>query len=287
MGFLLQLFFLGCFVYLLITYAIRRVYLLNRTGISGDIPVRFDAKALTLFFQEYFFVCVHILLLLADYALTPFSFIISKISPKSCNAEHELQPPIILIHGYMMRGGVMWPMQRYLRRKGFNRVFLFTYKGYSNDITSFAEQLAEEVERVVSQCGGGKVDLVAHSMGGLVARYYINYLGGDQHVERLVTLGTPHNGTQVWALSSFISGVQMRPGSRFLNRLAENDEKLQTVRICSIYTDFDELIIPEESSVLEGKSIINRKIPGLGHAGLVYHRRVYKEIIETLRRKAV
>lgn len=288
MKLLLYSFFFGCLFYLLIVYAIRRVWLLNHpekiAGLTEDIPSTIREKALLLFVREYFYLCLHLLLYFTDWLLTPFAFIIKK-HPPSC--EVDIQPPVILIHGYMMRGGVLWPMLWYLKRKGFQEVSLFTYKKPWKDIASSAEQLAEEIDKVLSQCKIKKVDLVAHSMGGLVARYYINFLGGDRKVGRLVTLGTPHNGTILWALSSFKSGVQMRPESRFLTYLAENDEKLALVPTWSIYSDFDELIIPADSPVLEGKNIVNRKIPDLGHTGLVYDIRTYQVIIEALKRKAV
>ncbi len=283
MGIFIKLFLFGCFAYLLITYAIRGVWQSSHSDISEDIPTRFSGMSLVLFFQEYLFTCLHVLLLVTDYLLIPLNFISKKSKPPG---EFDSQNPIILIHGYMMRGGVLWPMKHYLKRKGFTRVFLFTYSPVWRDIPHFAEQLAQEVSETLSQCETDKVDLVAHSMGGLVARYYINFLGGDQYVERLVTLGTPHNGTVVANLSSFKSGAQMRPQSKFLTQLAENDDKLETVHTCSIYSDFDQLIIPEDSPILEGMSGINRKIPGLGHAGLVYSRRVYHEIIEILKRPA-
>lgn len=281
MGTVIKLFLLGCFVYLLITYAIRGVLKPTDSDISDDIPTRFSGKSLLLFFQEYLFTCLHILLLVADYLLTPIIFLSRK---SKIPDEHDSQPPIILIHGYMMRGLVLWPMMRYLKRKGITRVFLFTYTPVWGDIPHFAEQLAQEVNDTLARCETDHVDLVAHSMGGLVARYYINSLGGDQYVGRLVTLGTPHNGTVLGALSSFKSGAQMRPESQFLTRLAENDNRLEAVKVCSIYSDFDQIIIPEDSPILEGKNVINRKIPDLGHAGLVYSRRVYIEIIEILKR---
>ncbi len=281
MSTLLKLFIFGCFVYLLITYAIRGVWQSDHTDKSEDIPARFSGMSLLLFFQEYLFTCLHILLLVADYLLIPIIFL-SRKSKSPC--EDDTQPPVILIHGYMMRGGVLWPMMRYLKRKGFKRVFLFTYSPLWRDIPHFAEQLAQKVNEITRRCETDHVDLIGHSMGGLVARYYINFLGGEEKVERLITLGTPHHGTILGALSSFISGAQMRPQSKFLSRLAENDNILEAVKVCSIYSDFDQIIIPWESSVLEGKNRINRKVPDLGHAGLVYSRRVYKEIIENLRR---
>jgi triacylglycerol esterase/lipase EstA (alpha/beta hydrolase family) len=281
---LLKLFFCGCFIYLFTTYAIRRVWLLYHADISEDIPLRYNGNSLILFLQEYLFTCLHVVLLLADYLITPLKFFTKKFKP---DCEQYSQPPVILIHGYMMRGGVLWPMWYYLKRNGFKRAFIFTYQKPWKDIPFFAEQLADEIKKILSLCNTDKVDLVAHSMGGLVARYYIDCLGGEQHVERLVTLGTPHNGTLLWALSSFMSGAQMRPGSQFLTHLTENDDKLEKVSTCSIYSNFDQLIIPEESSVLEGKNMINRKVQDLGHAGLVYSRRVYCHIIEALERKSL
>ena len=55
--------------------------------------------------------------------------------------------------------------------------------------------------------------LIGHSLGGLIARYYVQCLGGDERVHTLVTLGTPHGGTATAYLRARPAGRQLRPGS--------------------------------------------------------------------------
>ena len=72
------------------------------------------------------------------------------------------------------------------------------YGWFATDVRSLAARLAAQVERVCDRTGFDRVHIVAHSMGGLVARYYVQRLGGHERVHTLVTLGTPQRGTR-WA----------------------------------------------------------------------------------------
>ena len=93
-----------------------------------------------------------------------------------------------------------------------------------------------------------KFDLVGFSMGGLVARYYIQNMGGYSRVRRFITISTPNHGT-FWAWLSGRAGVkQMRPGSEMLRDLNGNAGKLLSLDYTSIYTPLDLTIVPACSS---------------------------------------
>lgn len=65
---------------------------------------------------------------------------------------------------------------------------------YNNLTYKYSDLLHQMVEKVCAATGFDKVDLVAHSMGGLVCRSYIKYQGGSNRVDRLLTCGTPNHG---------------------------------------------------------------------------------------------
>jgi triacylglycerol lipase len=104
--------------------------------------------------------------------------------------------PILLVHGLVDNRSIFTVLRRQLRRRGFGRVWTMNYRIWTADLRDAAQQLATSVEAIRQQTGYERIHVIGHSMGGLVARYYVQRLGGDAHVHTLVTLGTPHGGTR-------------------------------------------------------------------------------------------
>jgi triacylglycerol lipase len=112
------------------------------------------------------------------------------------------------------------------------------------------EELAVQLASFAAQnVPGGKFDLVAFSMGGLVSRYYMQRLGGLKRVEHFVTMATPHQGTKMAWLHPGQGAMQMRPRSRFLQDLDRDADVLRTIKFTSFYTPLDAIVIPARSSV--------------------------------------
>jgi len=94
----------------------------------------------------------------------------------------------------------------------------------SENIDTYAIRLKELIDTVEQRTGKSRVNILAYSMGGLVARRYLQIFG-DDHVEKLITLGTPHQGiTPDVARDCGLIGAQlecrdMTEGSLFLNKL--------------------------------------------------------------------
>src|SRR6476620_7517757 len=99
--------------------------------------------------------------------------------------------PILLVHGMADNRSIFTLLRLGLRRRGFGRVTSMNYSPFTADVRVAAAQLAEEVEALVAETGYERIHVVGHSMGGLIARYYVTRLGGDERVHTLVTLGTP------------------------------------------------------------------------------------------------
>src|SRR5689334_17189143 len=128
--------------------------------------------------------------------------------------------PILLVHGMVDNRSIFALLRRGLRRRGFGRVLTINYSPLTADVRTAAALLAQEVEELVAETGYERVHVVGHSLGGLIARYYVTRLGGDERVHTLVTLGTPHAGTySAYALPSRLCR-QLRPGSGLMRELA-------------------------------------------------------------------
>ena len=129
-------------------------------------------------------------------------------------------PPVVLLHGFVDNRSVFVLLRRSLARHGHNRAESLNYSPLTCDIRAAAELLGRHVEEICARTGHHQVDIVGHSLGGLIARYYVQRLGGDIRVRTLITLGTPHSGTQTAHLLSAHPLVrQMLPDSDVIEEL--------------------------------------------------------------------
>ncbi|MGW8949933.1 esterase/lipase family protein [Streptomyces sp. NPDC055709] len=193
-------------------------------------------------------------------------------------------PPAVLLHGFVDNRSVFVLLRRTLTRPGGRHVESLNYSPLTCDIRAAAELLGRHVEEICVRTGHQRVDIVGHSLGGLIARYYVQRLGGDRRVRTLVTLGTPHSGTGVAPLASAHPIVrQMRPGSAVIEELRQPAPGCRT-RFVSFWSDLDQLMVPLETARLEHPDLIvrNVRVSGIGHLALPVHPTVATSIREEL-----
>lgn len=191
--------------------------------------------------------------------------------------------PIILIHGVIDNRSIFTVLRRSLRSRGFGRVFALNYSPLTDDIADVARRLGVLIEEVCEQTGYERVHIVGHSMGGLIARYYVQRLGGDAHVHTVCTLGTPHGGTLLAKASLWPVVRQMRPGSALLTELDEPAPGCRT-RFVALWSDLDQLVLPQRNARILHPDLRARNvlIRGIGHMSLPVDRRVVHEISTAL-----
>ncbi|MET0266574.1 MAG: alpha/beta fold hydrolase [Duganella sp.] len=192
--------------------------------------------------------------------------------------------PVLLIHGYGCNSGYWHPMSRHLRAAGISH-YGIDLEPPGADIDAFAPQVHAAIERLCAATGSKQVIILAHSMGGLVARAYLRR-HGRAHIARVITLGTPHHGTALANFGPGSNAAQMRCGSSWLGALGENatnEANLQRVLFCSIYSVHDNIIAPQNSSELPGAR--NLVFGAIGHVALGSHpdivRCALEEIVST------
>ncbi|POX57897.1 lipase [Streptomyces sp. Ru62] len=193
-------------------------------------------------------------------------------------------PPVVLLHGFIDNRSVFVLLRRTLAQHGRHRVESLNYSPLTCDIRIAAELLGRHIEEICERTGSARVDIVGHSLGGLIARYYTQCLGGDLRVRTLVTLGTPHSGTRVAPLADAHPIVrQMRPGSAVIEELARPAPGCRT-RFVSFWSDLDSLMDPLESARLEHPDLDaqNVRVTGIGHLALPVHPAVAAGIREAL-----
>lgn len=191
--------------------------------------------------------------------------------------------PILLVHGMVDNRSIFTLLRRGLRRRGFHRVLTLNYSPLTRDVRLAATALATRVEQLCAQTGFERVHVIGHSMGGLIARYYVQRLGGDERVHTLVTLGTPHGGTRTAHLLPYRLARQLRPDSDLVHELAEPAPGCRT-RFLAVWSDLDQLMVPKRNARVDHADLDARNllIRGVGHMSLPIDRRAVHEICLTL-----
>jgi triacylglycerol lipase len=177
--------------------------------------------------------------------------------------------PVVLVHGIDDTAKLFRHMAPRLEREGHavHAPDLVPNNGDAG-IDELAAQLARYIDARVPP--GRPVGLVGFSMGGLVCRYYLQRLGGLDRVSRFIAISSPHRGTWTASFRANAGARQMRPGSAFLRDLNRDAAGLGRLRVTSIWTPFDLMILPATSCVL-GTS---RRIRVAAHALMVRDPRV-------------
>ena len=191
--------------------------------------------------------------------------------------------PVLLVHGFIDNRSIFAVMRRSLRRRGFASVCSWNYSPLLSDVAQGARDLGRHIERLCEQTGHDRIHVVGHSLGGLIARYHVQLQGGDRRVDRLVTLGTPHQGS-LWAHVLPTPLVrQLRPGSDTLRTLDQPAPGCATP-LTAIYSDLDQVVVPTSSGRCEHPDLAVRNVlvHGVGHMSLPIHRAVVDEVAATL-----
>ncbi|MGQ4450230.1 lipase family alpha/beta hydrolase [Streptomyces griseus] len=198
-------------------------------------------------------------------------------------------PPVVLLHGFVDNRSVFLLLRRALIRNdhghGHHRhLESLNYSPLTRDIRAAAGLLGRHVEEICARTGHHRVDIVGHSLGGLIARYYVQRLGGDRRVRTLVTLGTPHGGTAV-APGAGIHPIvrQMRAGSSVIEELRAPAPGCRT-RFVSFWSELDQVMVPAETACVDHPDLdaVNVRVTGIGHLALPVHPTVAAAIREAL-----
>jgi pimeloyl-ACP methyl ester carboxylesterase len=198
-------------------------------------------------------------------------------------AERAPGPPVLVIHGYLATKGSVHLLEQQLARRG-HVVMSFRFGPINlGDIRNSAGLVARKVESIIAQTGVPQVDIVGHSMGGLVGLYYVKRLGGRHRVRRLVLLGTPTQGTWSALLGLVtaplgLASLQLLPGSPFLQELTETPlpKGVDVVTIGALR----DWLAPVARTVLEGVRHI--ALP-TSHSGLLVDEQVAETVAQLLR----
>ncbi|MGW0331290.1 esterase/lipase family protein [Streptomyces sp. NPDC003011] len=207
---------------------------------------------------------------------------------RAAQLPREAKPPVVLLHGFIDNRSVFVLLRRSLVQHGRQQIESLNYSPLTCDIRTAAALLGRHIEEICERTGSRQVDVVGHSLGGLIARYYVQRLGGDTRVRTLVTLGTPHSGTRVAPLANAHPIVrQMRPGSELIEELTRPAPGCRT-HFVSFWSDLDHLMDPLEAACVDHPDLAaeNIQVSGIGHLALPLHPAVaagIRRVLDTAR----
>ena len=197
---------------------------------------------------------------------------------KTLRVEGDSAQLVVFVHGYFASAGVWNPLSDHLIAQDVApRQLHFNYAPRGS-IESHARRLQHAIHRAHPH---GSVCIVAHSLGGLIARWYIQLLGGQ--VDALVAMGTPHHGTdraRGWPLNL---ARELSPGSSALRALASTRHRLSRTRMTCVVGGID-LLVPPESARLDGAETL--VLPDIGHHGLIYHPSAWSAVVDAISGRA-
>jgi triacylglycerol esterase/lipase EstA (alpha/beta hydrolase family) len=186
--------------------------------------------------------------------------------------------PILLVHGVLCNAGVWHPFARWLRARGVGPVYAISYGPPLASIEVFAQQVAQKIDAILAATGARRVMVIAHSMGGLVMRAYLRDFGGAK-IARLITLGTPHEGSMHAWLAMGVCLAQMRPGNAWLAALGP--PPADAPPIVSLWSWHDSMIAPQTSSRIDfGENV---ELAGVAHNALLRDPAVFERLLGQVR----
>ena len=195
--------------------------------------------------------------------------------------------PVLLVHGYGCNSGYWSFLLPRLDRNGISHASI-DLEPVGGAIDDYVPALQGAVEELCAATGAPQVAIVAHSMGGLVARAWMR-ANGAARVARIVTLGTPHHGTSLANFGPGANAAQMRrskgQASDWLRALGASEDAARRALVTSVFSHHDNIVAPQTSSVLEGAR--NIALGGIGHVALGCNGRVLDTVMEELGKLAL
>jgi triacylglycerol esterase/lipase EstA (alpha/beta hydrolase family) len=193
--------------------------------------------------------------------------------------------PVVLVHGILGQQRLYWNLlKRRLMAEGFT-VHEVTLPALGlADLRSSATAIGNRLDHIRENWGLEQVDVLAHSAGGLASRWFVKHYDHDHAVRRLVTMGSPHDGTRSAGL---VPGrgliTQVRPGSSFLKELNKDPTPGPTT-YTAIWTHVDAVVLPASSARLPpAPNVENLLYPGIMHWGYLTGPRFARVLAAELR----
>ena len=198
------------------------------------------------------------------------------LAPRLPEGIMEGDDVVVLIHGFMASAGVFRPMRKALEERANAKVASFTHAPGEGVV-----RIAKKLRKLVSQVPKGvRLHLVGHSLGGLVARYYVQELDGAHKVTQTISIASPFFGTRVAHLFPIFVGKDLHHESEVLGRLRARAHEHDVPHL-SMLAEADRVVVPETSAMFPAGEVVTFR--DRGHNSLLYDARSIDVIVERVR----
>jgi hypothetical protein len=185
--------------------------------------------------------------------------------------------PIVMLPGYTENAGAMWWFARKLAKNGF-RPILVDFPSTFHRLETNVAFLGMRMRQLRAETGHDKLAVVAHSMGGVIARAHM--LTDDDHgVLTLIAIASPFRGTHLARLGALFrlghSALDMCPNSEFVCRFPPS--AVASAPIHSIIGTQENIVSPAWSCVLPGCDTHVLSLP-VGHDAPLHLEESYRYV---------
>ncbi len=212
------------------------------------------------------FIGVERLALLREVALVPRD--LASVVPEARPGDDV----VVLVHGFLATAGVFRPLRARLEREAGARVATFTHAPCVG-IRRIARRLADLIDHVPL---GTRITVVGHSLGGVVARWYVQEMEGHTRVSRTISLASPFRGVNVPQL---LVGADLHEQSELLRRVRDRAH-VHGVPHTSVVAAADSVVVGVETACLGYGDVV--VVPKRGHNGLLFDHAVAAMVIDRL-----
>ncbi len=182
---------------------------------------------------------------------------------------------VVFVHGFFCNRGLWNPMMLRLRALGVPFVAV-NLEPVLGSIDHYADIIEAAMRRIEAASAEAPV-IVAHSMGGLATRAWLDAHQGDERVHRVVTVGTPHRGTFLGHFARSHNTRQMRLDSPWQRALSSREKAARFTRFTCFYGHCDNIVFPASSATLPGAD--NRHVAACAHVQMVHQDVVFNEVL--------
>jgi triacylglycerol lipase len=200
----------------------------------------------------------------------------------SVRAGDKILDPVLFVHGYFADGNFTWSnLKEKLIKAGWPETYLYnpSFKDVLGCDPEHAGEIKEWVDYLRKNTLKDRIDIVTHSMGALNVRYYIKYMCGYQYINDVVMIAGANKGSIVACADLITCGAKSMCVSGKEDAWKENDYLLElnscdqtpaeNILYTSIWSSYDEIIVPQENSIIDGADNINLSEKA-GHAGILF-----------------